>query len=198
MPRSFVREASPEDIVGFFAKTEMTILTLLGYSDTGYEDKAAMLNHVALLLDQMETSSTIVNIGATLSGIGAAYELAKQKGFITSGIVSTCARECRAPLSPYVDMTFFVSDDVWGGYVGATKQLSSTSEAMVAASSELVAIGGGPIARDEFIAAARLGKPTHFIPADMDHARAEKMALQNGLPKPTDFRGQLAISLSKL
>jgi hypothetical protein len=69
---------------------------------------------------------------------------------------------------------------------------------MVEASDRLVAIGSGRIAHDEFMAAKELGKPTHFIPADMNHARAEQIALQRGRPKPTDFRGALAAALSKL
>lgn len=175
----------------------MTVLTLLGYSGAGYEDEAAMRACVGRLLDQIESASTIVNIGVTLAGIGAAYEIAKQKGFTTSGIVSTRAKESGATLSPCVDMVFFVRDHPWGGRVEATRQLSPTSQAMVEASDRVVAIGGGRIARDEFMAARERGKPAHFIPADMNHARATQMAMQKGLAKPTDFRGALAAALSE-
>ena len=41
---------------------------------------------------------------------------------------------------------------------------------MVEVSDRLVAIGGGDVARDEFIAAKRAGKDVTFIAADMDHA----------------------------
>jgi hypothetical protein len=112
--QTFVREVSPDEICAFFVKTKMMVLTLLGYSRAGYEDMAAMLDQVDCLLDQTESSSTIVNIGATLVGIGAAYQIAKQKGFTTSGIVSTRAQKSRATLSPCVDMVFLVRDDAWG------------------------------------------------------------------------------------
>ena len=68
---------------------------------------------------------------------------------------------------------------------------------MVEASDRFVAIGGGEVARDEFLAARKLGKPTQFIPADMNHAHAEEAAAKKGLPRPTDFRGELAAALSQ-
>jgi hypothetical protein len=111
----FVREASPAEVRTFFVDTNMTVLTLLGYSGAGYEDEVAMLGHVEWLLDQADSTSTIVNVGATLPGIGAAYEIAKRKRFNTSGIVSTRAKQSQATLSPCVDMVFFVRDDAWGG-----------------------------------------------------------------------------------
>ena len=64
-------------------------------------------------------------------------------------------------------------------------------------SDRLVAIGGGEISRDEFIAAMSLGKNTRFISADMNHALAREAASKKGLPAPTDFRGALAAALSK-
>ena len=84
-----------------------------------------------------------MNIGATTRRIGVVYELAKQKGFTTSGIVSTQAREAKATISPCVDIVFFVKDASWGGFVEGTENLSPTSAAMVEVSDRLVAIGGG-------------------------------------------------------
>jgi len=171
-----VRQASPREVSTFFAGLHMTVLTLLGYSGVEYEDKAVMLVHVARLLDQVDPKTTILNIGATAVGLGAAYELAKQKGFTTSGIVSTRAKETRTELSPWVDIVFYVKDEMWGGLVKGTEQLSPTSTAMVDVSDSLVAIGGGDIARDEFIAAKGLGKIIQFIPADLNHAIARETA----------------------
>src|SRR4051794_18845595 len=85
-PPSIVRRASPGEVAAFFSAKRMTVLTLLGYSAAEYEDKVVMLAHVARLLDQADPKTTIVNIGATAAGIGAAYEIAKHKGFTTSGI----------------------------------------------------------------------------------------------------------------
>ena len=88
------------------------------------------------------------------------YELAKQRGFTTSGIVSTQARESNATLSPCVDHVFFVQDPSWGGFVEGSERLSPTSAALVDVSDHLVAIGGGEVARDELVAATRAGKNT--------------------------------------
>ena len=193
-----IREASPGEVRAFFAAKRMTVLTLLGYSGAGYEDKAGMLEQVRRLLDQFDPSATVVNIGATSVGIGVAYEIAKQVGFTTSGIVSTRAKESEAILSPWVDIVFYVRDKTWGGFVEGTKRLSQTSVAMVEASDRLFAIGGGRIARDEFIAAMNLGKPTQFTPADMNHLRAKEIAWKKGFPNPTDFGGALAAALSTI
>jgi hypothetical protein len=171
-----IREASPGEVRAFFAAKRMTVLTLLGYSGAEYEDKAGMLEQVRRLFEQFEPGTTIVNIGATSSGIGVAYEIAKREGFTTSGIVSTQAKESGAVLSSWVDIVFYVGDRTWGGLVEGTKQLAPTSVAIVEASDRLFAIGGGRIARDEFMAAMSLGKPTHFTPADMNHMRAKEMA----------------------
>jgi hypothetical protein len=172
----------------------MTVLTFLGYSGAGYEDEGAMLRQATRMLDQFDPKTTIVNVGATAEGIGAVYKVAKQKGFITSGIVSTQARENSVPLSPCVDVVLFVKDATWGGVLPGTGQLSATSTAMVEASDVLVAIGGGEAARDELIAAKRWGKPVEFIPADMNHQIARDKARKKGQPPPTDFRGAASSS----
>ena len=117
------------------------------------------------------------------------YELAKQRGFTTSGIVSTQARESNATLSPCVDHVFFVQDPSWGGFVEGSERLSPTSAALVDVSDHLVAIGGGEVARDELVAATRAGKNTQFIPADMNHRIALEKAAKKGQAPPTDFRG---------
>ena len=192
-----VQQVGPDEIVAFFADKRMNVLTLLGYSAAEYEDKPAMLAHVERVLDQHESRATIVNIGATRQGIGAAYEIAKRRGFSTSGIVSTLAKDVRAELSPCVDFLFYVLDTTWGGFLKGTERLSATSTAMVESSDRLVAIGGGPIARDEFIAATRRGKSTLFIPADMNHALASEQAARSNRPVPTDFRGALAEALAR-
>src|ERR1700681_4751727 len=80
-PPKLVRDASPGEVHAFFMGKRMTVLTLLGYSAAEYEDQAAMLAHVARLLADADPRTTIVNIGATAAGIGAAYQIAKQNGF---------------------------------------------------------------------------------------------------------------------
>lgn len=191
-PSAAGREATPEEVRAFFRGKGMAVLTFLGYSGAGYEDESAMLERASSILDRFDPNRTIVNGGATAEGIGAVYRVAKEKGFATSGIVSTQARDNDVPLSPCVDVVFFVRDETWGGVLPGSDRLSPTSTAMVEASDVLVAIGGGEIARDELAAAQRSGKRVEFIPADMNHRIARDKARQKGQPPPTDFRGAAA------
>jgi hypothetical protein len=186
------RDATVHDIKAFFAGKKMTVLTFTGYSGAEYEDKAAMLAQASNILDQFDPTKTIVNIGATPEGIGAIYEVAKRQGFLTTGIVSTQAKEHNVEVSPCVDIVFFVSDATWGGFIEGTDRLSPTSTAMVENSDLIVGIGGGEVARDEMVAAKRAGKQVRFVPADMNHQKAREKARQKGLPVPTDFRGAAA------
>ena len=193
-PPSTIREVTPAEVRAFFESKGMKVLTFLGYSGAGYENEAAMLEQANRILARFDPKNTIVNIGATAEGIGGVYKLAKQRGFVTSGIVSTQARENNVPLSPCVDTVFFVRDETWGGVLPGTDKLSPTSTAMVEGSDVLVAIGGGEVARDELVAAKRAGKRVEFIPADMNHQIARDKARKKGEPPPTDFRGAAAAS----
>ena len=191
-PPMTTRVASPEEIRTFFENKKMRVLTFLGYSGAEYEDKTAMLEQAVRILDQFDPRKTIVNIGATAEGIGAVYDAAKRKGFLTAGIVSTQAKDSKAALSPCVDIVFYVKDETWGGFISGTEILSPTSRAIVENSDVIVAIGGGEVARDELIAARRLGKRVELIPADMNHQIARDRALKRAQPAPTDFRGAAA------
>ena len=184
-----VRTATSAEIRTFFQGTGKTVLTFVGYSGAGYEDPAAMLAAAGHILGKYDPKTTIVNIGATEEGIGAVYELAAHKGFVTTGIVSTQAKQTRAALASHCDHVFFVEDATWGGYLAGTEQLSPTSQAIIENSTTVVGIGGGEVARDELIAARRAGKRVQFVPADMNHQRALETAERKGLPPPTDFRG---------
>jgi hypothetical protein len=191
-PPSVKREATPAEIQAYFRDQHKTVLTFLGYSGAEYEDPTAMIQRVREVLRAFNPERTIINIGATKEGIGAVYEIAKQQGFTTVGIVSTQAQVTKTTLSSCVDVVFFVRDASWGGLVNGTDRLSPTSMAMVASSDQLVAIGGGEISRDEALGAQRSGKPVRFIPADMNHALARKRAAQRAQPPPTDFSGAVA------
>ena len=199
-PPMTTRVASPEKIRGFFKNKKMRVLTFLGYSGAEYENKAAMLGQATRILSQFDPAKTIVNIGATAEGIGAVYEVAKRKGFLTVGIVSTQAKEGKVALSPCVDVVFYVKDATWGGFIPGTENLktrafgilSPTSGAIVENSDVIVAIGGGEVARDELISARRLGKDVQFIPADMNHQIARDKARKKDKAAPTDFRGAAA------
>ncbi|MBA2304079.1 MAG: hypothetical protein H0W08_15800 [Acidobacteria bacterium] len=187
--------ATVQAVRSYFRKRGRTVATFVGYSGAEYEDKVAMLARAATVLDALDPKQTIVNIGATADGIGAVYDIARQKGFETTGIVSTQARDTNATLAPCVGTVFFIRDASWGGVLKGTKKLSPTSMAMVSASDHVIAIGGGEVAQDEFQAARGLGKKTRFFPADMNHAIAISRAARNGQPPPTDFRGALGAAM---
>jgi hypothetical protein len=108
-------EATASEIGAFVRGRGMSVLSFTGYSDAGYQDPQAMLDQAAGVLAARDPAKTLVNIGATASGIGAVYEVAKRKGFTTMGIVSVLARDEKLPLSPCVDFVFYVRDASWGG-----------------------------------------------------------------------------------
>ena len=184
-----IQDATGDDIRRFFEQENKVVVTFVGYSGAEYEDTATMLEEAGRLLEEFDSSTTIVNIGATSAGIGAVYELAKDKGFITTGIISTQAREDAVELSPWVDYVFYVEDATWGGFIEEGARLSPTSAATVENSDVVIGIGGGDIARDELMAAKRLGKEVRFIPAEMNHHKAREKARKKGLPVPMNFDG---------
>jgi hypothetical protein len=184
-----IRTVTSKEIEAFLLGEGKTVLTFVGYSGTGYEDEVAMLAQAERIIKELDPKKTIINIGATAEGIGRIYEIAKRRGFVTTGIVTTQAKQVRIALSPFVDYVFYVEDPTWGGYLNGTNRLSPTSEAMVQNSNIIVGIGGGEIARDELRAAQRSGKQIRFFPADMNHQKARAVAHRKGLPVPTDFRG---------
>lgn len=184
-----LREASASQIHDFVRSKGLRVLTFVGYSGADYEDPAAMRAVAEQVLAMHDPATTLVNIGGTAVGIGAVYELAKRRGFATMGIVSTLARDSGETLSRCVDWVFFVRDGSWGGRLAGSTQLAPTSAAIVANSHEIVAIGGGEVARDELRGARQSGKVLSFFPADMDHRIARDKALTKGQNAPTDFRG---------
>lgn len=196
-PPTSSRVATPDKVRAFFAGQRMSVLTFVGYSGAEYENRPMMIQQAEQMLGTFDPKQTIVNIGATAEGIGAVYEVAKRKGFTTSGIVSTQAKDNNVALSPCVDIVWFVRDDTWGGFLPGSETLSPTSTAMVENSDVVVAIGGGEVGRDELIAAKRAGKRVQFIPADMNHKIALDKALRKGQPAPTDFRGAAATAAEK-
>ena len=189
---AFPEQASPPaEIIDFFAQQNKAVLTFLGFSGSGYEEPDRMLDAASDVLDDVDPADTIINIGATPDGIGAVYEIAKDRGFKTTGIVSTQAIEHQLTASSKVDRVFLVQDQFWGGYLDDGESLSPTSKVIVEVSHLVVAIGGGMVSRDEFLATKKADKKTWFIPAEMNHKRAIEKAQRKGLPIPADFRGAL-------
>ena len=183
------KESTPAEIIDFFKEQNKVVLTFIGFSGVSYEDPEAVLRLARSILEEFDPDNTIVNIGATKQGVGVVYQLAKDMGFITTGIVSVLARENNAEISPFVDHVFLVEDDTWGGLNKETGKLSPTSSLMVSTSDVIVGIGGGKIGGEEMGVAKQQGKTVRFFPADMNHRRAIEKATQKGLPVPTEFGG---------
>lgn len=179
----------PDEVYVFFKGQGKTVLTFFGFSGMGYENETEMLKVVREVLSEYSPEKTIVNIGGTRSGIGAAYPLAKSLGFVTTGITSSESLEYPDQISKNVDYVCFVADQQWGGKLPDSDELSPTSEAMVSCSDILVGIGGNDISRDEMLAGKERGKPIYFYPAEVNHAKAIRHAEHQGQPKPESFWG---------
>jgi hypothetical protein len=179
---------SPAGTQAFFRSLRKRVLTFFGYS-VEYEDQGAMLAIVRKGLSKIPPDAVLVNIGATASGIGSVYPLAKSMGFTTTGIVSSVAAENMENISDAVDYVCFVADTQWGGRLRGSDRLSPTSEAMVACSDVLVAIGGGEVTRDELMAGKALGKPVYFYPAEVSHNYLTERARKRNEPPPEAFWG---------
>jgi hypothetical protein len=179
---------TPSDATEFIKSMGKTVVTFFGYSSM-YEDEKAMLEIVQKVLSEYSPETTLVNIGVTRNGIGAAYSVAKSMRFTTTGIASTLALEAIGDISRDVDHICFIADDQWGGKLPNSETLSPTSHAMVVCSDMLIGIGGDKISRDEMLFGREQGKRIIFYPADNNHVWLIRRAQKLGLPKPKSFRG---------
>jgi hypothetical protein len=186
----------PEEAVSFIKGLGKTMLTFYGFSGMGYEDEQEMLGIARDVLSKYSPETTLVNIGASSTGIGAIYPLAKSMGYETAGIISTEALEYLEEISDAVDHICFIEDNQWGGKLPNSNELSPTSRAMVECSDILVGIGGGGISLDEMLAGHEQGKEILYFPADMNHERASRQAENKGLPPPQSFKGAAHETLS--
>ena len=179
---------SPIETQAFFRNLRKPVLTFFGYS-VDYQNKQAMLEIAEKGLSRISRDAVVINIGATAGGIGAVYPLAKAMGFTTTGIVSSLAAEHLENISEAVDYVCFVSDTQWGGKLDGSNQLSPTSQAMVACSDVMVAMGGGEVTRDELTEGKSLGKPVYFYPAEVSHKYLIQRARKMNEPLPQSFWG---------
>ena len=179
---------TPSEALVFFKSQEKTVVTFLGFS-VDYENETAMLKIAEDVLAGYSPTTTLINIGATQGGVGAIYPIAKTRGFMTTGIVSSLAIEYLEDISDAVDHVCFVADSQWGGNLPNSNQLSPTSLAMVTCSDVLVGIGGGKICRDEMITGRDQGKLVHFYPAEINHEYWTQHAQKMNLPPPDSFFG---------
>ena len=185
---------TPDQLVKAYARRGKKVVTLAGYSALGYQDPDQLKSLVIdRILDCYEAKKTIINIGATLDGIGAAYEWAVEKGFAVTGIVSSKAAEYLDSISPHLPRSncFFVEDESWGGYLPDSDSLAPASEAIVSVSDVIAAFGGGEITRDELREMKKREKECRYFPLEMNHENARDRAGNRGDPEPTDFFGPL-------
>jgi hypothetical protein len=187
---------TPEQAAAYIKSLGKTLLTFYGFSGLGYEDEQEMLSIAREVLSKYSPKTTLVNIGASSTGIGAIYPLAKSMGYETAGIISTEALEYLEEISDDVDHICFIQDNQWGGRLPNSDELSPTSRAMVECSDILVGIGGGAISLDEMLAGHAQGKELLYFPADMNHERAKRQAERKGLPPPESFKGPAHDTLS--
>jgi hypothetical protein len=182
-------EMTPDEAAAFFKSQGKTVLSFFGYSGNQYEDTGGMLDIADRVLFQHSPEHTLVNIGATETGIGGIYRMAKSKGFITTGIVSEMALQYPDDISEAVDFICFIKDTQWGGKMPNSDELSPTSKAMVLCSDILIGIGGGEVSRDEMIFGKKMGKSIRFYPAEANHEVTIRRATKLGQPKPESFWG---------
>jgi hypothetical protein len=138
-----INKMTINELKAFFQTQNKKVVTFTGYSGSGYEDAAAMLRQAGILMNEFDPETTLINIGATVDGIGAVYEIAKQRGFTTTGIVSIQAKKYNAQISSWVDHVFYIEDATWGGLLPDSGKLAPTSEALVSVSDFIIGIGGG-------------------------------------------------------
>jgi len=179
----------PEEAVSFIKGRGKIVLTFFGYSGMGYENQKEMLQIAQEILSHYLPEKTLINIGGTEVGIGAVYAAAKSSGFETTGIASSMNLMYPGGISDLVDHICFIKDSQYGGRLPNSDEVSPTSQAMVACSDILVAIGGNEISRDELLEGKKQGKPVEFFPADVNHERAIRRAKRLGQPAPTSFKG---------
>ena len=164
----YIQITTPANVISYFQDQKKKVVTFVGYSGAGYEDKDEMLAKVKIILDQYSPESTIINIGATEAGIGSVYREAYNRGFMTTGIVSSLSQQYADPgFSSCASEIFVISDQQWGGYLSEEEGLSPVSEVMVEISDVIIGIGGGAIARDELQEASCRNKNVLFYPARM-------------------------------
>lgn len=159
-----VQCADADEAVRQIRRRGLAVVTFAGYSGSGYARPAEAERRMREQLARFSPSEVVICAGATPDGIGRIYPLAARAGFDTIGIVSSLAQQQHVPFSEAVAVVYVVQDDAWGGAQG--DRLSPTSEAMVAACDEMIAIGGGAIAQAELAEAQRRGKRVTRIATD--------------------------------
>ena len=189
----------PAEVVRGLRTGRKHVVTFAGYGELGYQDEASLERATASILGGFDPATTIVNTGTLLTdgfkaGIAAIYPVARALGFETAGIHPSIAlsQSERHSLAHGVHRVYFVGDTTWGGLLPATREPSQTLQALLEASDELIAIGGGEHTAQEIEAFLVYGKPVRFFSAAM-HAETTRRWCQEKrieLPPPNGVAAQ--------
>ncbi len=172
--------------------------SLFGYSALEYQDRPALLQQIRKDLEMLDPKATIINIGVTAEGLGAAYEVAKEMGFETMGLVSNKFLENGGHYSEFVDHIFIVNDKQWGGYLPGSKKLAPTTKLYIKLSDSMAAYGGGEITNVTLKEFSKTGKSINYRPFDMNHDKAILSAKNKGRAKPTSFNSNVDSTWSEI
>lgn len=168
------------------------VVSLFGYSALEYQDPEGLERAVRQDLAEEDPSQTIIAIGATPYGIGRMYQVAKELGFYTLGIVASKALGENEVCAEGVDEVVLVKDNGWGGSryeTGTSGLLSPTTRVFVGASDEIKAYGGGEITAVTLEEMHRREKPSSFRAFEMNHQIADIMNGQRGDSDDVDYAG---------
>jgi hypothetical protein len=174
-----------DEIISMIRKhSTKKIFTIYGYSLLGYEDEAGLKQKVKEVLSDLDPKEYIVSGGATSEGIGCFYEVAKEMGFETMGVVTAIALSYSGSFSKFVDRIYIVNDNYWGGFIPGTRILADVTKVDLEVSNSICAFGGGVITATILQEAKDSGIPLKYYPFDMDH----KKAIESGKGE-VDLRG---------
>lgn len=144
----------------------------VGFSDLGYQNVAALhesfKRDIKPIIEKHGVKKVGFLAGATEPGVGALYQLAKQMGLDTYGLVSDSALHDSVPVSPYCDRVIFVRRKF--PYDWAVKDANDRSHTVNAAvlggaqGGGVYAYGGGDVGTDESLEAQRRGVPLTVYP----------------------------------
>lgn len=192
LPKTW-RVLGPDAVVSAVRAGGKRVVTFAGFGELGYQNESSLLDLCRMELGRHEPETTLVNTGTLITagfrpGIALVYGVARELGFETSGVHPSVALGGGAhTLSADVDRSYFVSDDTWGGLLSDGRP-SPTLEALLAATDELIAIGGGEHTAQEIAAFLERGKQVRFHPAEMHHDTSRDWFARRGV-SICDFAG---------
>jgi hypothetical protein len=187
--------STPQGVATRWRRRRKRVLTFLGFGELGYEDERALVTLIETELAGYSPADTVVNTGTLITlgfrrGIADVYPVTKQMMFNTIGISPSIALHSpkRHALSAFVDEPLFIADDTWGGLLPSTGEPSQTLSALLSASDEVVAIGGGKHTAQELLAFLSNKTPVRFHALDMHHSTTRDW-VERSHAHVSDFRG---------